>query len=103
MAGTSNAFLDLFQAFELKCGSPARLGTRRAVANLVGRSHVDEDFQLVVQVALGLVPPEHPPHDRREAMQEHHAPSNTLATANETRFHRARCCSRWRRPEAVRR
>ena len=42
-------------------------------------------------------------HDRGEAMEERHAPSSTLATANETRVHRSRCCSSCFRPEAVRR
>ena len=58
---------------------------------------------LVVQVLLGSVPMDERAQDRRDAMQERHAPSSTLVTANETRFHRSRRCSSCRRPEAVRR
>ena len=39
----------------------------------------------------------------RDAVQEPHAPSRTLATATDTRFQRSRCCSSCFRPEAVRR
>ena len=102
-ASTSNAFLGLFQASQLERGSTAGFVNGCTVADLVGGSHVNEGFYLFVQLALGLIPPDHPSHDRSETMQERHAPSRTLATANETRFQRARCCSSCRRPEAVRR
>ena len=103
MASGPNALLRLFHTAQLEHGQTTGLGGRRAVANLVGGSHVDEGLQLVVQVALGLSAPDHPPHDRGDAMQERHAPSRTLATANETLFQRSRWCSSWRRPEAVKR
>jgi hypothetical protein len=86
----ANAFLGPFHASELERSATAGLGARRAVADLVGGRHVDKGLQLVVQVALGLVPPEDPPQDRSEAMQQCHAPSRTLVTASETRFQRAR-------------
>ena len=83
MAGASHVFLGLFHASELEPGSTAGFGRRRSVADLVGGRHVDERFQLVVQVVLGLFAADDPPHDGREAMQERHAPSSTLATAND--------------------
>ena len=96
-------FPGLFDPAKIEHGQTACLGRRRPVAHLVGGGHIDKGLQLVVQVLLGAVAVKQPAHDRREAMQERHAPSNTLATANETRFHRSRCCSSCRRPEAVRR
>ena len=103
MATGSHAFLGLFHAAQLEHGQTAGLGGRRAVADFVGGGHVDERLQLVVQILLGSVPMGDPAHDGRKAMQERHAPSRTLVTANETRFQRSRCCSSCRRPEAVRR
>ena len=71
------------------------------VADVIGGSHVDERVELIVHVCLGLAPAESPSRNGREPIQEHQAPSRTLMTANDTRFHRSRCCSSWRLPEAV--
>ena len=103
MATISNAFLGLFQASQLERGSTAGFGRCCTVADFVGGGHVDENLQLVVQILFGSVPTRDPAHDGRKAMQERHAPSKTLVTANETRFQRSRCCSSCRLPEAVRR
>ena len=103
MASGPNAFLRLLHAAHLEHRQAAGLGGRRAVADLVGGGHVDERLQFIVQVGLGPLPVDDPAHHGRKAVQEHHAPSSTLVTAKETRFQRSRCCSSWRRPEAVRR
>ena len=97
MATISNPCLGLFQASQLERGSTAGFGRCRTVADFVGGGHVDESPQLVVQILFGSIPTRDPAHDGHKAMQKRHAPSRTLATANETRFQRARCCSSWRR------
>jgi hypothetical protein len=97
----SDAFLGLFDAAEMKHRRSPCVGRRRAVTHPLGSSHFHKRLQLVVQVSLSMVATDHPTHDRREAMQERHAPSSTLATANETRFQRSRCCSSYRRPDTV--
>ncbi len=99
----SDAFLRLFHAAEMQHRRSPCVGRRSTIAHSVGGGHVHKRLELVVQVALGLVPMEHPTQDGRGAMQERHAPSSTLATANETRFQRSRCCSSCFRPEGVRR
>ena len=103
MASGPHALLRLLHTAHLEHRQAAGLGGRRAVADLVGGGHLDEGLQFIVQVGLGPVPVDDPAHHGRQAMQELHAPSSTLVTAKETRFHRSRCCSSWRRPEAVRR
>ena len=96
-----NALLHLLHTAHLKHRQAAGLGGRRAVADVIGGSHVDERVELIVHVCLGLAPAESPSRNGREPIQEHQAPSRTLMTANDTRFHRSRCCSSWRLPEAV--
>ena len=103
MAIGADAFLRLFDPTEIENSQTTRVDGRHAIAHLVGSGHVDKGLHFIVQVLFDSVPMDEPAYDRREAMQERHAPSNTLATANETRFHRSRCCSSCRRPEAVRR
>ena len=56
MTAGSDAFLRLLHAAELEHRHAPCLGWRRAVAHLVGGGHVDERLQLVVQIALGLLP-----------------------------------------------
>jgi hypothetical protein len=92
----------LLDAAEMKHGLPMRVGQRDPVANLLGRGHLEERLQLVLHVPFGLAPEEQPPHHRPQTMDKRHAPSSTLAIANETRFQRSRCFSSCRRPEAVR-
>src|SRR5688572_18545485 len=101
MTSASHPFLRLFHATELQCGTTLRIVRCRAVADLSGGHHVDKRAQLVVELLLDGVPPKQPARDRLHAMQEHHAPSSTLVTANDTRFHRSRCCSSSLRPDAV--
>ena len=103
MATASHVFLGLFHSSQLEQGQTTGLGGRRSVADFFGGRHVDERLQLVVQILLGSIPTRDPADDGREAVQERHAPSRTLVTANDTRFQRSRCCSSCRRPEAVRR
>lgn len=81
MASGSNALLCLFHPAQLEHSQTASLGGRRAVADVGGGSHVDERLQFIVQIGLGPLPIDDP--------------------ANETRFHRSRCCSSCRLPEAV--
>ena len=75
MATASNVLFRLFHASELEHGPTPSLGKGRAVADLVGGGHIDEGFQFVIQIALRLIAPDHPLHDRCEAMKECHAPS----------------------------
>ena len=99
----SDALLRLFHAAEMQHRGSPRLLRRGAVAHVVGRGHLHERLELVVQIALSPVSVDHPAHDGRQAIEERHAPSRTPATANETRFQRSRCCSSCFRPEVVRR
>jgi hypothetical protein len=99
----SHALLGLFYTAKVEDGLAAGIDRRHPVAHLVGGGHVDKGFQLVVQVTVSTIPMDHPPHNGCNAMQERHAPSRTLVTANETLFQRSRCCSSCRRPDAVRR
>ena len=101
--GGSDPFLRLFHPAEMHQRRAPRVGWRARLAHAVRGGHVDERLQLVGHVALGPVPMDDPAHDGRKAMQERHAPSSTLVTANEMRLHRSRCCSSCRLPEAVRR
>ena len=103
MTSRPDPLLCLFNTAKLEDRQTSRLVRRHAVAHPVSSSHIDESSQFVVQIPLRSVPTKRPTQDRREAMQNCQAPSSTLVTANATRFQRSRCCSSWRRPEAVRR
>jgi hypothetical protein len=96
-----HAFFRLLDAAEIEDGHSASFSGRHSVAHFVGNRHLDKRTHLLVEVLFGLVATDNPAPYRREAMQERHAPSRTLVTANETRFHRSRCRSSWRRPAAV--
>src|SRR5688572_24944938 len=89
----SNAFLRLRNATEIEQCQASRFGGWDTVPDSVACRHVDKRLELVVQVLLGPVPTEHPSQDRSKAVEEYHAPSSTLLTANDTRFQRSRCCS----------
>ena len=102
-ASGPNALLRLLHAAHLEHSQATGLGGRRTVADLVGGGHLDKRLQFIVQIGLDPLPVDDPAQHGRKAVQEHHAPSSTLLTAKETRFHRSRCCSSWRRPAAVRR
>src|SRR5207247_2113680 len=75
VAVRANAFFDLLHAAEVDDRLAARVGGRGAVANLVGYREIDERLKLGVQVLFGRVTTTRPPHDRRETMEECHAPS----------------------------
>ena len=97
----ANAFLDLIDAAEFHEREPPRFGGCEAVLDLVGGGHVDEGAHFVIQALLGAIAVNDPREDGRETMQEFHAPSSTLAIANDTRSHRRRCSSSCFRPLAV--
>lgn len=58
-------------------------------------------FEFIVQIALRTVALNDPAHDGTETMQTLHAPSRTLAIAQDTRDQCSRCFSSCRRPDAV--
>src|SRR5262249_34270751 len=93
----------LLDSPKVKSSQSMRVGSVCSMAHHVRGCHLHEQLHFVVQVPFGSVPAHDPPENRCEPVQEAHAPSNTLVTANEMRFQRSRCCSSWRRPEAVRR
>ena len=103
IARRAHALLRLLDSAKVKDCQSLRLGCGGSAAPPVGGGHIGKGLHFVVQVLFGSVPTHDPAQNRCEAMQERHAPSKTLVTANETRFHRSRCCSSCRRPDAVRR
>ena len=96
----------LFRLLEPPTWSIARRRASAGVAPLRTRSAAaisTNDCSSSFSSVSALSRRDDPAHDRRQAMQDHHAPSSTLVTAKETRLHRSRCCSSWRLPAAVRR
>jgi hypothetical protein len=69
----------------------ASLAGRQTVADLLGGGQLDERSDLGVQLLLALIPVDDPRDDRRQPMDDRHAPSSTPAMANETRSQRRFC------------
>ena len=97
----TNAFFHPLDAPDLGEGEAASLGGRNAFLDPVRGGHLDERPDLVVELLLGAIPAEDPGRDGRQATKDSHAPSSTLAMANDTRSQRRRCCSSCLRPDAV--
>ena len=97
----AHAFFGLLDAAKLENRETARFGGRYAVPDLVGRGQIDEGPHLLVQTKLGATAAKNPRQHRSEPMKKDHAPSSTLAIANEMRSHRRLCCSSCFRPAAV--
>ena len=101
MTAGANALLHLFDAAQLDEREAPRLGGGNSVPHFVRRGHLDERTHFVVEPLLGSIPAKNPRQHRGETMDEAHAPSSTLAIANEMRSQRCLCCSSCRRPDAV--